>query len=101
MHVILAVIFAVIFTVTIFGGMVLLNGFVFQTLWAWFIVPIFGLAALTVLQAVGVGLVVSFLTHQSDVQYKDLEEDSTKRLVVLVLRPLMILGVAWIVQLFM
>lgn len=97
MHVFLAV----IFVVTVFGGMVLLNGFVFQTLWAWFIVPTFGLAALTVLQAVGVGLVVSFLTHQSDVQYKDLEEDSTKRLVLLVLRPLMILGVAWIVQLFM
>ena len=40
----------------------LYSGFVFSRLWAWFIVPIFSLPQLTVMQAVGVNVVVAFLT---------------------------------------
>jgi membrane protein CcdC involved in cytochrome C biogenesis len=47
------------------------SGFVCSTLWAWFIVPIFGLPALNILQAIGVGLVVSFFT----LRLKDLREE--------------------------
>lgn len=36
-------------------------GFVFSRLWAWFVVPVFGLPYLTVVQAVGINLVVNFL----------------------------------------
>ena len=36
-------------------------GFVFSRLWTWFIVPVFGLPTLTVSQAVGINLAVSFL----------------------------------------
>ena len=37
-------------------------GFVFSRLWAWFIVPVFNLPALTVMQAVGINIVVGLLT---------------------------------------
>ena len=38
------------------------HGFVFQTLWGWFIVPTFGMAPLTAAAAIGVALVVRLLT---------------------------------------
>lgn len=40
--------------------LVLLGAFVFSWLWLWFIVPIFGLPAITIWQAVGVVLVPAY-----------------------------------------
>lgn len=40
------------------------NGYALSVLWGWFIVPTFGLPALAVAPAIGVALVVSYLTHQ-------------------------------------
>lgn len=39
----------------------LIDGFVFQTLWGWFIVPTFLIHPLTLVQAVGICLIVGFL----------------------------------------
>lgn len=39
-------------------------GFVGMKLWAWFIVPVFGLPALTWGQAYGIALIVGLFTHQ-------------------------------------
>lgn len=39
-------------------------GFVGMKLWAWFVVPVFGLPALTWGQAYGIALLVGLLTHQ-------------------------------------
>jgi len=40
------------------------EGFVFLKLWAWFVVPTFGLPMLTIPVAIGLALLIGFLTHQ-------------------------------------
>jgi hypothetical protein len=40
------------------------NGYVLTILWGWFIAPTFGLPALSLATAIGLALVVSYLTHQ-------------------------------------
>ena len=40
------------------------GGFVLTKLWIWFIVPVFHLPALTLVPAIGLCFVVSYLTHQ-------------------------------------
>lgn len=39
------------------------NGFVFSKLWQWFIITIFDLPPITVMQAIGISMVVGFLTY--------------------------------------
>jgi len=46
------------------------HGFIFMTLWGWFIVPTFGLAPLTLAVAIGVALVVRMLTISFKVDAK-------------------------------
>jgi hypothetical protein len=53
-----------------FAGLVLvtavtavLNGFALTVLWGWFIIPLFAAPALTTAQAIGLGLVVNFITE--------------------------------------
>jgi hypothetical protein len=40
------------------------EGFVLTKLWMWFVVPTFGLPMLTIPVAIGLALIVGFLTHQ-------------------------------------
>lgn len=87
-------------TALVVASMVL-NAFVVQYLWLWFVIPLFGLSALSLIQAMGFGIVVAFMTKQPEVHYENLKKDSTSNTVVTFLRPLMYLGIAWIVQLFM
>lgn len=49
-----------------------LNGLVLTYLWGWFIVPVFSVKSLTVLQAIGIGLVIRFLTY--NYEYKNKKE---------------------------
>lgn len=50
-------------------------GFTVKTLWEWFILPVFTSApSITVLQAAGINLVISFLTVQLQVQ---VDEETT------------------------
>ena len=42
-----------------------INGWVPTVLWGWFIVPVFSLPALTIVQAIGVALIITFLTRHS------------------------------------
>lgn len=44
----------------------LLSGWALSILWAWFVVAVFALPALSIPQTIGVSLVVSYLTHQVD-----------------------------------
>ena len=44
-------------------------------LWGWFIVPVFALAALTMPQAYGIGVLMMFLTHRVS-QDKDTKEEN-------------------------
>lgn len=52
--------FAMIVVMTCLGG--LINGFVLLKLWGWFVVPTFGVKPLTLTQALGISLLIGFLT---------------------------------------
>lgn len=71
--------------------LIILRGYVLVELWSWFIVPTFGLRPLTFAQALGVSLVVAFLTHEPPPSYKDHKTDPYITLV----RPYIIVLGCW------
>jgi hypothetical protein len=80
------------------------RGYVLTVLWGWFLVPTFGLSALALAPAIGLAVVVSFLTHQSDAT-KEQEGDFSTRMAraaghALVM-PALVLGIGWVVHQFM
>lgn len=76
-----------------------LNGMAFRTLWAWFVIPIFHLPSLTIAQAIGVSMVVSFLTYQSTSTDKD--QPKWMPIAMLFIKPAISLGCGWTVRLFL
>jgi len=82
---------------------ILANGFVFQHLWNWFIVPFVGLPSFTLLAAIGVSMTISFVTHQfiSSNNGKEASEVFSEAIAYIITKPLMALLVGWIITLFM
>lgn len=81
------------------------NGYVLSVLWGWFIIPVFNLPELTVVPAIGIAMVVSYLTYQynesDESDDKIFGEKIGKLIVMAILRPLLVLFFGWIVHLFM
>lgn len=79
------------------------NGYVLTILWAWFVVPTFHLPQLAIAPAIGISMIVKYLTHQNDFEKGDREwEDQVVRvLFYAAFYPLMVLGFGWIVHSFM
>lgn len=79
------------------------RGYSLSVLWSWFMVPIFGLPALSIASAIGVALVVGFITHQPDTTKDDesFADKTVKAVVFAVLYPPLMLGIGWIVKQFM
>ncbi len=81
------------------------NGFVLSVMWSWFVVPVFGIAALTVVQAIGFSMVVSFLTYHDTESKTDDSKSLTEKIIYMVMmaimRPAFTLGIAWIIHLFL
>jgi putative flippase GtrA len=80
------------------------SGYVLSILWGWFIAPTFGLPALSVVAAIGVAIVVSYLTNQIHPDGDKKKEWSKKFSEMIgygIGRPLFALGFGWVVHLFM
>lgn len=77
-----------------------LNGYVITKLWAWFIVPLFGLPLLNIPQAIGLDLVVTFLTFHQTVYNPEPQDKKEKiqRAAQHVARPIFILLTGYIVH---
>ncbi len=80
------------------------KAFVVTKLWTWFIVPTFGLPALSIPVAIGVAMVVTFLTYQW--RFEEIPEDRkveywAQACMVSTLMPAFFLLFGWIVTLFM
>ncbi len=76
----------------------LLNGVALKLLWGWFMVPTLGLPVISLVQAIGIGIVIGFLTQQ----HIPRDEDAKKELLFFeVLSPVLAIAVGWIVHLFM
>jgi uncharacterized protein YacL len=82
---------------------VLIGGFVFQTLWGWFIVPTFAMPQLTLIQAIGTSFFINYLkmnlAEKNDDEFS--MEFVLKRLVMSILIALFLLGFGWVITLFM
>lgn len=89
------VLFSVLFLVLAW----ILNGFALKILWGWFMVPVFSLPALTIPAALGIGIVVSFLTHHSGTTQQ--RGDRSWSAMHLVTRPILAVVLGAIVNLFM
>ena len=78
----------------------LLNGWALMVLWGWFIVPTFAAPALNMGQALGLGVIVSFLTHQVQQDSGDSDADPwpalAKAAFVAIAKPLLALGFGWV-----
>lgn len=87
---------------TIYPVAVILRGYVLSTLWGWFLVPVFQIPQLTVVPAIGLSLIAGFLTLHAQVGLqKQTFETLSKRLVDVVLYPIMAFAIGWIVARFM
>lgn len=91
-----------VLVLVVFGT--LWRGFVFMKLWAWFAVPAFGFAPLTMVLAMGVALIVSFLTVQFPYE-KIPDEERLHRWAhacfVATIWPAVALFIGWVLTFFM
>lgn len=82
----------------------IVSGFVISVLWGWFIAQTFHLLILTVPQAIGLTLVVRFIVRtqlDNDTEKdKPLSEKITDFIALSVGMPLMVLGIGYIIHLF-
>ncbi len=89
----------------------LLNGMVLKLLWGWFVVSAIGFPVISLVQAIGIGVVISFLTAKK-AEYKSRSTDEYIRILKdrdvmihnaarSVVFPTLALFVGWVVHLFM
>lgn len=81
----------------------IVGGFVFETLWNWFIVTTFQMKQLTLIEAISISFLIGYLRGNS--QKKEEEESSMEKLFISVYRGVAWSGIAlfigWIIHLFM
>ena len=58
----------------------ILNGWTFAKLWSWFIVSTFHLPTLSIAAAIGISIVVTYLTHQTDLNKEKSEKSFGEQL---------------------
>lgn len=81
-------------------GCFILSGYVLSILWAWFIIGTFGLPVLTIPVAMGIMVVVSYLTKQPNFANEDKEDYLKRTNILAIVKPLGTLAVGWIIKSF-
>ncbi len=78
----------------------LMNGWALSILWKWFVIPIFTLPSLSIIQAIGVSMVVGILTsHSSTIDSsKEWTEIINTYIGRAIVYPIMVVGIGWIVS---
>lgn len=67
-------------------------------LWKWFAVPALGVKPLTMPLAYGLALIVTCVISHGDDHAKDKDKAAGSTIITQIARPLMALGIGWIVQ---
>lgn len=70
------------------------DGFALATMWQWFIVPMLGLPTISIASAIGVGIMLGFVRGHR------LSDGEGKALTFSLLRPWVMLLIAWLVRFF-
>jgi hypothetical protein len=94
-----AVIAGIVGIVAMQAAVALWEAFVLLRLWAWFVVPTFGVPTLTYPIAVGIAATVSLLTLRT-VRYKGHEVDLVAAWSSAFVIPALILAIGWTARLF-
>ena len=84
---------------------VIMGGFVLSKLWVWFMVPIFDLNPLRIVEAIGLTFLVGYMTKNPTESNKTLEGPFLEELLIAFLQTLVMAGgflfIGWVIQLFM
>lgn len=76
----------------------LIGGWAFMLLWSWFVVPIFELPRLTLVQSIGLVLVITFFRYPLQKQEKQEMADYVGQIIgVSIVSPLIFLGLGRII----
>lgn len=94
MTALLAFLVAFVGLLAVVVGLTCLRAFVLLKLWTWFVMPLFGLPALTIPYAIGLSLVVSLFFHSTA------KKEDKNFWVSAITSPLIALFIGWIVQMF-
>ena len=84
----------------------IIRGFVLVKLWVLFVIPIFNVPVIGIAQAIGISLVIGFLTAQKPVKQeikknKDVWDDFLTSFFTMIVASLVILAFAWIINQFL
>ena len=83
----------------------IIGGFVLTKLWVWFMIPIFDLNPLSIVEAIGLTFIVGYMTKNPAETNKTLEGPFLEELFKAFLQTLLTAGgflfIGWIIQLFM
>jgi hypothetical protein len=74
------------------------SGYALSVLWAWFIMPQFGLSALSVSNAIGLSMTVRYLTHQDSTTEN---RGYVEGFALAFMQPALVLFFGWIVTFFL
>jgi hypothetical protein len=97
----LATIILVVVIVVVLGPpLILLNGWAVQTLWGWFVVPVFKVPALSLLQAAGLAVVIGYMTTEVDTKKSEDKSGAAIIVSVFLRAPLAVLT-GWVITWFM
>jgi len=84
------------------------GGFVLQILWSWFVSSPWDIRQITLTEAVGIDLIISFLTQQfnwgnwdESVELSDNLTKTEVRIIHMIIQPALFLFVGWVVTFFM
>lgn len=78
------------------------SGYALSVLWGWFVAGTFGLPQLTINAAIGLAIIVGYMTRTIDSEKNDRSatEVLVRGVIVGTLKPAFALGTGWIVRLF-
>lgn len=82
------------------GAMLAMDSVVVRLLWAWLVVPVFGLSPLGYAASAGLAIVVGYLAANTPPVWKHHEMDSFKSLAAILLRNLTFLACGWALHFF-
>lgn len=86
--------------IVLLGVSITLSAYTVQHLWKWFVVPIFNLPLLSIMQALGLGMFVSYMTKQRE-YYVEKEGAYKNRLINSIMYPVMALGIGYLIHSYM
>lgn len=80
-----------------------MNGYTFMKLWQWFVVPTFHLPVLSLVQALGLGMCVTFLTYKPQLNDNKPDMEGIKQMLIhatcwAFLKPIMTLCIGYIIK---